>query len=146
MVFISSALVSLKPIVCVQGWSKTFSSPLLGRIKAIGIRRRQKKKRGAGSPWQNQSATQCPCDSSSHYCCISGCIFLRVCMCVPVSLHACVHVCVYVFVCVFACVCLCVCRCVCVSLCVLCMWFGLCSICPRWAFQSPLQFRTEKGS
>lgn len=121
MVFISSFPGFFKAQSMSAGWSKSFSLLLLDRVKTVGIRRRKKKKR-AGSLWQNQSATQCTCVFSRHCCWASGCVFLTVCMCVFVSWCLCVCACMYIRV---------------------STWFGLWSVSPRLAFQSLLQSRTE---
>lgn len=52
-VFFSSALVSLKLRMCLQGWSRSSFLPLLGRTKIIGIKRGSRTKGWAGSPRQN---------------------------------------------------------------------------------------------
>lgn len=112
MNFISFAEVFLKPKTCLQDWAKIFFLPLLGRIKTRGVRRK-KQKRKTGSPQQNQGATQCASDSSSHCSCVSGCVFLHVCMCVPVCVHVCMTMCVcvcagvYIYVCLFTCMSVC---------------------------------------
>lgn len=84
MVFISSALVSLKPRACLHGWSESPALPLPGRTKTVTIRRKKKRKEmGRFLSGRIGNAPQRPWDPSGHDPCVSGCA------CVHVSVRVC---------------------------------------------------------
>ena len=80
-----------KAQIIFVGWCKSFSLPLLGSIKIIGIKRRKREEQTLHGRIKVPASVPVSLPSTAA---VSGYVFLCVCVCVNVCL--CVFVCVYV--------------------------------------------------